>query len=903
MIMAEKTMRHLIGLGSWILICSLLSLSSFPVHAETETPRIMLRDTEITKLIEVVSKFTDKNFVIDPAVRGKVTFVSGKGLTEDELYDAFLSILQVHGFEAVEAGNVTKILPIGEARSQQVAPIVEAEPNKAAPKVSVDETVTQVFQLQYIPAQTALQTLTPIAGQGETRIQMNLASNAIIVTGRGQNVQRLGQVIRNIDKPNNQDVELVELQHSGAAQMAQTLRELMSGAGNSPDGGAIPQTVRISVDERTNSILLAGDRADRERMRTIIRRLDIPRTQPSETQVVPLKYTDATPLLKTLKELQVTNAEGTPASRQARIAADERTNSILVSGPRTEREHILSAIKRLDIPKAQFGGEAETQVVPLKYAVAQQLLQTLKELQITGSGADGAVPARQARIAADQRTNSILVSGSRKERQPIVKAIARLDIAKDKSGGTRVVPLRYAKAEEMVKVLSDTAKGIQEQTAGTVEGAPATSGAGGGMNVSIQADPRTNAVIINAPQHIQNNLLKVVYQLDRRQAQVLIEAIIAEVSTDLSNRLGFGMGAFNNDADGGGVAGSSNFGNLDTILNLASGGVQSVPSGLLFGVASNNFGVVLDALRGDGATNILSTPTIVTIDNEEASIVVGQNVPFVTGSYSGTGDSSNPENPFQTIQRQDVGLTLKVTPQINRGKTIQMKIEQEVSSLASSSSGASDVITNKRSINTNVMVEDGQILVLGGLIQDSFTDSEQRVPVLSDIPVIGNAFKNNETKKTKQNLMAFIHPVILPDREAADAYTRDKYHNLQKQQRESRVLQRGNSDNNAAVFPDIECIDNTCGRGSADDLHFNKQQQQRQQQLQRQRQQQLQQQQRQQQLQRQRQQQQRQQQLQRQRQQQLQQQQRQRRAPGLAAGKREPDDKADCVPGFCQMYE
>lgn len=555
-------------------------------------------------------------------------------------------------------------------------------------------------------------------------------------------------------------------------------------------------------------------------------------------------------------------------------------------------------------------------MVPLKYAVAQQLLQTLKELQITGSGAEGASPARQARIAADQRTNSILISGSRKERQPIVNAIARLDIAKDQSGGTRVVPLRYANAEELVKVLVDTSKGIQQQTAGTAEGTPA-SGTESGSDVSIQADPRTNAVIITAPQHIQNNLLKVVHQLDRRQAQVLIEAIIAEVSTDLSNRLGFGMAAFNNDTDNGGVAGSSNFGNLNNILDLASGGVQSVPSGLLFGVASNNFGVVLDALRGDGATNILSTPTIVTMDNEEASIVVGQNVPFVTGSYSGTGDSSNPDNPFQTIQRQDVGLTLKVTPQINRGKTIQMKIEQEVSSLASSSAGASDVITNKRSINTNVMVEDGQILVLGGLIQDSFTDSEQRVPVLSDIPVIGNAFKSNDTQKTKQNLMAFIHPIILPDREASDAYTRQKYHNLQKQQRESRVLQRGNRDNNAAVFPDIECVDNTCERGSADDLHFNKQQQpqtqaqrarqqQLQQQQQRQRQQQLQQQQRQQQLQRRRQQQlqqQRQQQLRRQRQQQLQQQQRQRRAPSLSAGKREPDDKADCVPGFCQMYE
>ncbi len=846
--MEQKSKQRVAKLYSVLAACILWGISSTSTLVWAETPRINLQNTEISKLVEMVSRLTGKNFVLDQNVRGTVTFISGKGLTEEELYDAFLSILQVHGFEAVEAGNIIKIVPIGKALTTRVAPIIEVKPQEPPPVVPVDETITQVFQLQYIPAQTALQTLTPLAGQGETRIQMNLSSNALIVTGRGQNVERLGQVIRNIDKPNNQDVELVELRYSVASQLAQTLRELMGG-GATPDGGAIPQRVRISVDERTNSILLAGDKADRERMRSIITRLDIPRTQPSETQVVPLKY-----------------------------------------------------------------------------AVASQLITTLKELQVTGTAADGKPVSRQVRIAADTRTNSILISGSRTEREPIVAAIARLDIPRARSGGTKVIPLRYAKAEDLVKVLSDTAKGIQQQTAGTVAGAPPTAAASSsagssGGDISIQADERTNAIIINAPAHIQNNLLKVVYQLDRRQAQVLIEAIIAEVSTDMTNRLGFGIAAFDAQGSSPGAIGSSNFGGLNTILSLAKGGISSIPSGLLFGVANNNFGAVLEALRGDGATNILSTPTIVTMDNKEASIVVGQNVPFVTGSYTNTSGSSV-QNPFQTIQRQDVGLTLKVTPQINRGNTIQMKINQEVSSLASSSAGASDVITNKRSIDTNVMVEDGQILVLGGLIQDNFTDSEQKVPILSDLPIIGNAFKKNTTTKTKQNLMAFIHPIILPDREAADAYTRNKYHNLQRQQQESRVLSRGNvaTGGGAAVFPNIECIDSTCAKGSADDLHFQQQKpsqpqtqvkrvaqtpQQQHHQQQRaaaQRQQQIRQQQlRQKQLERQHQQrlqQQRQRQLQQQRQQKLE---RQRQHQLRVQGDRGAN--ADCVPGFCQMYE
>ncbi|CAA6810031.1 MAG: General secretion pathway protein D, partial [uncultured Thiotrichaceae bacterium] len=865
---------------------------------QAESSRINLQNTEIRTLVETVSKLTGKNFIIDPAVRGSITFVSGDGLSKDELYETFLSILQVHGLEALEVGNVIKIVPLNKGRSQ-VAPIITDRPAPAAkpgqpaakpqPKIEADRTVTQVFTLQYIPVNTAIQTLQPLAGQGETRIQFNQASNAVIVTGRKQNVDRLGAVIKSIDKPNNQGFELVALRHSVANQLATTLRGLMS-SGKSADGGAIPQRVYISVDVRTNSILVAGDKGDRERMRQVIAKLDIPRTQPPATQVVKIRYADATQLLETLKQLQIAPAkEGGAAVKQARMAVDKNTNSIIISGEREDREPILAAIQRLDIrptrppdtqvirlkhadatkllatmkqlqitPTAEGGAvdqvrlaidestnsiivagdnekrqpiiaaiarldtprtqPADTQVVPVRYAVATQIIQTLKQLQVAPTEGN---TAQQIRLAADERTNSILISGKQPDRLPIIAAIRKLDTPKSRAGGTRVVRLRYAQAEELVAVLKETASSVQKQTEGTAA-AGATPAASGGVagnsEVSIQADKTTNSVIITAPEHLQVSLQRVISQLDQRRPQVMVEAIIAEVSTDLSNKFGFGLVANGISSGDAGIAGYSNFGGLGTALGLAAG-ATSIPGGFLLGAGSDKFGIVLEALKGDGATNILSTPTLATLDNEEASIVVGQNVPFVTGSFSST-EGGSADNPFQTITRQDVGLTLKVTPQINRDKTITMKIEQEVSSLSTSSS-ASDVITNKSSINTNVMVEDGQVLVLGGLIQDNFNDSETKVPVLGDLPIIGNIFKGNTTTKKKQNLMVFIHPVIMADRQVADAYTRGKYHNLQKQQKQSKILTRGSLTGSAAVFPDIECIDGFCAKGSADDLHFN----------------------------------------------------------------------------------
>ncbi|HIO97120.1 MAG TPA: hypothetical protein EYG71_04240, partial [Leucothrix sp.] len=242
---------------------------------------------------------------------------------------------------------------------------------------------------------------------------------------------------------------------------------------------------------------------------------------------------------------------------------------------------------------------------------------------------------------------------------------------------------------------------------------------------------------------------------------------------------------------------------LSGLVNPA--GLLSGNGGTLgIGIGNNNqvhFGVLLNALAGDAATNILSTPTLIAMDNEEAEIVVGKNVPFVTGSYTGTGGSTTPSNPFQTIDRKDIGLTLKIKPQINDGTSIRLDIEQESSSLEESSQSSDDKITKKRSIKTSVMVEDDQILVLGGLTEDVYRDKQNKVPFLGDLPIVGRAFRSTVTTKDKQNLMVFIHPVIMRDVLSGDSYTRQKYNKLKYSQKDARITTRGLLPGGGKAFP------------------------------------------------------------------------------------------------------
>jgi general secretion pathway protein D len=299
-------------------------------------------------------------------------------------------------------------------------------------------------------------------------------------------------------------------------------------------------------------------------------------------------------------------------------------------------------------------------------------------------------------------------------------------------------------------------------------------------NAIIQADEETNALIITADPNTTKNLKAVIRQLDIRRAQVLIEAIIAEITTNNQKEVGVGLAVDGTQKNSGAIpVGVSNFAGLGDLLPsiINSALPTTIPSALTFAVGGESGGVryagLLRALQADTNTNILSTPNITTLDNEEAELIVGQNLPFVTGSFTGTG-SNNPQNPFQTIERQDVGLTLKVTPQINEGDTVKLVIEQETSSVIP---GTVDqgIATRKRSIKTTVLVDDGAILVLGGLISDEATDTKSKVPVLGDIPVLGFLFRSENTTKTKANLMVFLRPSILRNSKDAAFVTNEKY--------------------------------------------------------------------------------------------------------------------------------
>jgi general secretion pathway protein D len=372
----------------------------------------------------------------------------------------------------------------------------------------------------------------------------------------------------------------------------------------------------------------------------------------------------------------------------------------------------------------------------------------------------------------------------------------------DSGGNTDVVYLKYAEATEVVDVL----KGVGEVEEQDVAGKGKTAAPRGEFD--IQADEATNSLVITAPPDIMRTLKRVISQLDIRRAQVLVDAVVAEVSLDTSRELGV-QWIISGLNDGTGPVGLINFTNTGTTITDVANAVISADQGTQLPAQKSNavvgFGRVdsdkntnfvglVQALAADANTNILSTPTLVTLDNEEAEIIIGENVPFLTGSFTSTGAGDSATNPFQTIQREDVGLTLKIKPQINEGDALKLNIEQEVSSIADSVVGASDLITNKRSIKTTVIADDGSVVVLGGLIEDQVGESNQKIPLLGDIPLLGYLFRSTGTSVNKTNLMVFIHPVILRDQATTDQYTNSKYNFL-------RALQSGQDEDGVQLMP------------------------------------------------------------------------------------------------------
>ncbi|MBU0484740.1 MAG: type II secretion system secretin GspD [Proteobacteria bacterium] len=462
------------------------------------------------------------------------------------------------------------------------------------------------------------------------------------------------------------------------------------------------------------------------------------------------------------------------------LAAQVDSNMLIISDRKANIDRLTEIIKKIDLEES-----GDIEIMKLEYADAGEVVSVIEGLE---GKANPKRNDKSLRLIADARTNSILLSGSSYNILRIKTLITHLDSPIESEGTTQVIFLRYAKAKDLVDIL----RGVDAQSADKKNIKPSSQR----TDLMIQADESTNALIINAAPAVMKNIRAVIRTLDIRRTQVLIEAIIAEVSTDKGAELGvqWRLTDMTNSSDDGFIGGTNfNTGDASPGINILSGdpvsgvmGLNGFNLGYVKGTASIlgntvlNIGTLVSALAADGDANILSTPSLVTMDNEEAEIVVGKNVPFATGSYTSTG-SSNPQNPFTTYERHDVGVKLKVMPQINEDDTIRLDIVQEVSNLTSVATDGGP-ITNNRTIKTIVMMDNGKILVLGGLISDDVSEVEQRVPILGSIPLIGYFFRYTKTGHNKQNLMVFLKATILRDENDSNKITFDKYDYMRRLQ-------------------------------------------------------------------------------------------------------------------------
>jgi len=556
------------------------------------------------------------------------------------------------------------------------------------------------------------------------------------------------------------------------------------------------------------------------------------------TQIFRLTYESATNLVPVLRPL---------ISPNNTIVAYANNNSLVITDYAANLQRLARIIATLDSPAA-----GELEVIPMRHAlasdIATQVARLLDDQARAGQGA-AVDPGQRVQVLADARINSIMVRSPSQAKMNLAKSlIARLDQPSSEPGNIRVVYLRNAEAVRLVQVLKgvlagDGAGGVGAGTTGgfgtsggmgTPGGLttpspslPGAAGAQGSLSTSalgqsgatgvttinaggaiIAADPSTNSLIITAPEPVYRNLRAVIDKLDARRVQVYIESLIVEIAADKAMELGVQWNFLSQPSGGGNaVIGGTNLparGTGANIIDVATnvlgigrglniGVVRSAP--LIGGAAADgsvgvgpiNLAFLARALETEAGANVLATPNLVTLDNEEARIIIGQNVPFITGSYSNTG-GAGAVNPFQTIERKDVGTTLRVRPQVAEGGSVRMQIFQEVSNVVeASASFSAGLITNKRAIESNVLVDDGQLLVLGGLIEERVEGNVSMVPGLGRLPILGNLFRYDNRKRVKTNLMVFLRPIVLRNADTAYTVTSDRYDFIRQQHGDLRV--------------------------------------------------------------------------------------------------------------------
>ena len=499
------------------------------------------------------------------------------------------------------------------------------------------------------------------------------------------------------------------------------------------------------------------------------------------TQVYPLQHATAAQLVGVLRPLIAPNNA---------VSAYPGSNTLVITDYADNLKRITEIIEAIDRPN-----EAEFNIIKVKHLSAIELAQQLSRLFAEPTGAPAQAGGTSLLIAADARSNSLLVRTDNQGKLDTLRAmVAQLDAPSAGMSNLQVVHLRNADATKLAETLRALAAAETRSQAGAAAAAPAAAAAGGvatgsgGSGVTILADVATNSLVINAPDHLYNSLRAVIDKLDAQRAQIFVEALIVEVTSDKAAELGVQWMAPIAKGTNNALIGGATFSDVNPLTLTANptGLGRGLNLALLQNFTWNNkqytsLTALARALQSDTEANVLSTPNLLTLDNEEAKIVIGQNVPFVTGSYAQSAASGTAAtvNPFQTIERKDVGITLKVKPLIVEGGKIKLTIAQEASSVQkkanASEFGATDLITNKRAIDTTVLVGDGEAVVLGGLIQDDVQNTRDKVPGLGDIPLLGALFRSESRTRVKTNMMVFLRPVVVNSPQAMSTLTQNRY--------------------------------------------------------------------------------------------------------------------------------
>ncbi|CAN5615959.1 type II secretion system secretin GspD [soil metagenome] len=643
-------------------------------------------NAEIEGVARAVGAILNRQFIVDPRVKGAMTLYSDQPITPREVYLNFLTALRGLGFTVVDNSGVLKIVPEADAKLQAGTVAVGPATTRQG-----DVVMTQIFKLNYENVNNLVPVLRPLISPNNT-INANPGNNTLVITDYADNLQRLGKIIASMDIPATTDIEVIPLKYAIAADTAALVQRL-SDVAPTTGGAQVP-----------------------------------------------------------------TAATGGSSS----ILVDPRSNALVVRAANPAKLQMIKAVvAKLDQPAIGGNAAGGIYVVYLKNADAVRLAAVLRAAYAPNGagGAGGGTGSLTGGAGGASQISAQLNSGG--------------------AGGQG---------------------GMNSSGASTQSTAPVSATAGPSTGGMVQADPATNSLIITAAEPLYRQMRVVIDQLDSRRAQVYIESMIVKMDANKAAEFGFQwQGISGRSGDSNIYGAGTNFGGASSgtnILTLSAATVNGLsgaasvaanpPNGFNIGLLKNlggfyTLGALAHFLESNTDSNVLSTPNLVALDNEEAKIVIGQNVPFLTGQYSNATTTSGTVNPFQTFERKDVGLTLRVRPQIGEGGTVRMTVYQENSNVIAAATSAAGLVTDKSSIETTVTVDDGQILVLGGLLKDEYSNGVDKVPGLGDVPVVGNLFRNDSRRRNKSNLMVFLRPVIMKSVDQTNSVTLDRYDSMRSQ--------------------------------------------------------------------------------------------------------------------------